>query len=285
MSLAPDRRNPWLPGQAAQHPGHGVADAVFIETRKPSSDDVPMYWKSFNVMAISLNNVKGKVLVTATGKGGAGKTTSVACPAAYWQLAGKNVALFDLDANQTLTRWHGKGDILSQMTLRSDTNEHAVIPIIAELAAEHDVTLVDCAGFNNQSMIFAVGCADLVLIPVMADEANVFEAGRMCKIVESTAFLTKHEIDARTLLCRVKRAVVATHARAELNALGARPLKCQLNDRVLFQEATFFGSAPTVLEPKSAAARDVEGLAREVESIIWETSREAMVVQPGLDAL
>ena len=80
------------------------------------------------------------------------------------------------------------------MTLRSETNEHTVIPIIAELAAEHDVTLVECAGFNNQSMIFAVGSADLVLIPVMADEANVFEAGRMCKIVESTAFLTKRDI-------------------------------------------------------------------------------------------
>lgn len=235
-------------------------------------------------MEIPLSDGKGRVLVTATGKGGAGKTTSVACLAAYWQLAGKKVALFDLDANQTLTRWHGKGDVLSNMTLRSDTNEHAVIPIIAELAEEHDITLVDCAGFNNQSMIFAIGCADLVLIPVMTDEANVFEAGRMCKIVQSTGYLTKREIDARTLLCRVKRAVVATHARSELHALGARPLKNQLQDRVLFQEATFFGSAPTVLEPKSAAARDIEGVAREIEQILWETSRDTVMVQPGLDA-
>lgn len=227
----------------------------------------------------------GKVLVAATGKGGAGKTTAVACLAAYWHITGKKVALFDLDANQTLTRWHGKGDVLSHMTLRSEINEHAVIPTIGELASEHDVTLVDCAGFNNQSMIFSVGCADLVLIPVMADEANVFEAGRMCKIVESTAHLARREIDARTLLCRVKRAMVAAHARSELHALGARPLKGQLGDRVLFQEATFYGSTPSALEPKSVAARDIEGLAREVESILWDTSHGTVVLQPGLNPL
>ena len=234
-------------------------------------------------MESPLNDIQGKVLVAATGKGGAGKTTSVACLAAYWQAAGKSVALLDLDANQTLTRWHGKGDILSHMTLKSELDEHAVIPTIDKLAAEHDITLVDCAGFNNQTMIFAVGCADLVLIPVITDEANVFEAGRMCKIVESTAYLTKRDIDVRTLLCRVKRAIVATHARSELQALGAKPLKGQLNDRVLFQEATFYGSAPTALEPSSAAARDVESLAREVEAILWDASHGAVSVQPGLD--
>ena len=234
-------------------------------------------------MNISVADVKAKILVAATGKGGAGKTTSVACLAAHWHLLGKNVGLVDLDANQTLTRWHGKGDVLSKMTLRSELDEHAVIPTIAELADKHDVVLVDCAGFSNQSMIFAVGCADLVIIPVMADEANVFEAGRMCKIVESTAYLTKRAIEARTLLCRVKRAVVATHARSELHALDARPLQSQLNDRVLFQEATFYGSAPNVLEPNSAAARDIEGLAREVDAILWDEARSAVVAQPGLD--
>ena len=212
----------------------------------------------------------GRILVAATGKGGAGKTTSVACLAAYWHNAGKKVAMFDLDANQTLSRWHGKGDVLSEMTLRSDVDEFSVIPTISELAAEHDVTLVDCAGFNNQAMIFAVGGASLVLIPVMADEANVFEAGRMRKIVESTAILTSRTIESRTLLCRVKRTTVAAHARSQLEALGAQPLKSQFNDRVIFQEATFHGSSPSVLDPNSAAAREIEALAREVEPILWE---------------
>jgi chromosome partitioning protein len=211
----------------------------------------------------------GKILVAATGKGGAGKSTTIACLASYWHRAGRKVALVDADPNQTLTRWHGKGGVLSEMSLQTQLNEHAIIPTIGELARHHDVVLVDCAGFGNQAMVFAIGAADLVLIPVMTDEANVFEAVRTFKIVESASVLTRRSIPARTLLCRVKRAAIAEHTRAQLIALKTNPLAAQLNDRVIFQEATFHGSSPSVLAPHSPAAQDVALLATEVERVLW----------------
>src|SRR5580704_2576228 len=177
-----------------------------------------------------------KVLVAATAKGGAGKSTAIACLAVHWHKAGRRVALLDADPNRTLTRWHAKGNVLSQMTLRTELDEHAIIGVIGELAEHHDLVLVDCAGFGNQAMVFAIGAADLVLIPVMTDEANVFEALRTWKIVESASLLTRRKIPAQTLLCRVKRSGIAAHARAQLVTLKAPPLEAQLNDRVLFQE-------------------------------------------------
>src|SRR5690349_14897985 len=129
----------------------------------------------------------GKVLVAATAKGGAGKSTTIACLAIYWHKAGRRVGLLDADPNRTLTRWHAKGNVLSEMTLRTEIDEHVIISTIGEAARENDIVLVDCAGFGNQAMIFAIGAADLVLIPAMTDEANVFEAARTCKIVESAA--------------------------------------------------------------------------------------------------
>jgi cellulose biosynthesis protein BcsQ len=134
-----------------------------------------------------MQEATGKILVAATGKGGAGKSTTVACLATFWHRAGRKVALIDCDPNQTLTRWHAKRNVLSEMTLRTELDEHAIIPTIAEMASNHDVVLVDCAGFGNQAMVFAIGAADLVLIPVMTDEANVFEALRTFKIVESAS--------------------------------------------------------------------------------------------------
>ncbi|HEX3497723.1 MAG TPA: ParA family protein [Stellaceae bacterium] len=211
----------------------------------------------------------GKILVAATGKGGAGKSTTVACLAVYWHQAGKRVALVDSDPNQTLTRWHAKRSALSEIALRTQLDEHAIIPTIAEMASDHDVVLVDCAGFGNQAMVFAIGAADLVLIPVMTDEANVFEALRTWKIVESASLLTRRKIPAQTLLCRVKRSGIAAHARAQLVTLKAPPLEAQLNDRVLFQEATFHGSSPTALAPTSEAARDIAAVATEVEGLLW----------------
>jgi len=209
-----------------------------------------------------------KVLVAATAKGGAGKSTTIACLAVYWHQCGRKVALLDADPNRTLTRWHGKGNVLSEMPLRTELDEHAIISTIRELARGNDLVLVDCAGFGNQAMVFAIGAADLVLIPAMTDEANVFEAARTTKIVESAAQLTRRAIPAHTLLCRVKRSAVATHARAQLAALKTNPLSAQLSDRVLFQEATFHGASPTVLAPSSTAAAEVALLARELEWLL-----------------
>lgn len=210
-----------------------------------------------------------RVLVAATGKGGAGKSTMIACLAAFWHKAGRKVALLDADPNRTLSRWHAKGNVLSEMALKSETDEHAIIPVISELARDHEVVLVDCAGFGNQAMIFAIGAADLVVIPAMTDEANVFEAARTAKIVDSASRMTRREIPSRTLLCRVKRSAIAGHARAQLVALRTNPLDAQLNDRVLFQEATFHGSSPTALAPTSAAAQEVARLASELDGLLW----------------
>src|ERR1700730_15987770 len=165
----------------------------------------------------------GKILVAATGKGGAGKSTTVACLAVYWHKAGRRVGLVDCDPNQTLTRWHAKRSALAEITLRPQVDEHAIIPTIAEIASDHDIVLVDCAGFGNQAMVFAIGAADLVLIPAMTDEANVFEAARAHKLVASAAQLPRRAIPAHTVLCRVKRSATATHARDQLVALKTDP--------------------------------------------------------------
>lgn len=211
----------------------------------------------------------GRVITAATGKGGAGKSTTVACLATYWAAKGRRVALIDADPNHTLARWHAKGSALAKLRLEIQTDEQGIMPTVSALVRDHDLVLIDCAGFNNQVMIFAIGSSDLVVIPVMTDEASIFEALRTRKMVDSAAQLTRRPILSRTLLCRVKRSAVAIHARAQLNAFKAQPLDGQLNDRVAFQEATFHGSSPSVMLPGGGAARDVDRVARELEADIW----------------
>ena len=210
-----------------------------------------------------------RVLVIASIKGGAGKSTLAASLAVHWLQAGRSVALLDTDPNKTLSRWHAKEGALAAATLRTELDEHAILPRIKEVRGNHDVTLVDCAGFGNQAMVFAVGGADQVVVPVMADEASVYEAMRTLKVVESAGSMADREIPAFTVLTRVKRSSVARHARAQLEALGARPLKAQLADRAVFQESTFYGSAPSNLAPRSPAAREVREVANELAEMKW----------------
>lgn len=209
------------------------------------------------------------MVVAATGKGGAGKTTSVACLAVYWAARGKRVTLIDADPNQTLARWHARGDVLREIPLTAEYDADALMPVIEAYADECDVVLVDCAGFTSQSMLFAVGAADLVLIPAMTDEANLFEAARTLKLVRNASALTRRHIESRVLLCRVKRCAVASHARQELQKLGLTVLSAQLNDRVAFQEASFFGTAPSVLQPKGAASGDIDKVGGELDALLW----------------
>lgn len=211
----------------------------------------------------------GKVIVAATAKGGAGKTTCVSCLGSYWAANGRRVGLLDTDPNQTLARWHKKGGELANLTLRSETDEHAIIPAISDLSDTHDVVLVDCAGFSNQAMIFALGVANLVLVPAMTDEANIFEAVKMKRLVDSTSQMTRRTIDVRSVLCRVKRSQVADHSRTQLTAMGVPPLMARFNDRVAFQEASFYGSSPVTLAPNGPACEDIRAVATELEPLLW----------------
>ncbi|HLS69418.1 MAG TPA: ParA family protein [Kiloniellales bacterium] len=211
--------------------------------------------------------MSGRVVVMASIKGGVGKSTLAASLAVHWLQAGRRVALLDTDPNATLTRWHGKASALAAATMRTELDEHSVLAHIEDLRQEHDVVIVDCAGFGNQAMVFAIGGADLVLIPVMADEASVYEAMRTRKVVESAAAMARRTIPAYTVLTRVKRTSVARHTRAQLEALGANPLQGQLGDRTIFQESSFHGSAPADLAPSSLAAQEVRALAQELAEL------------------
>ena len=211
---------------------------------------------------------RGRVILAATAKGGAGKSTTIACLACWWQAAGRSIALVDADPNRTLTRWHAKGAALGAVPLVSEAHEERIVDAIDGLTAAHELVLVDCPGFNGQVTLFAVGTADCVLIPCMTDEANVFEALRMGKLVDNVAKLANRPIPSYALLTRVKRASVAAHSRAQLETLQARPLTSFLSDRAVFQESSFHGSSPVALEPRGQATREIKALAAEVWAII-----------------
>ncbi|MBT5266360.1 MAG: ParA family protein [Rhodospirillaceae bacterium] len=206
-----------------------------------------------------------KVLVVATSKGGTGKTTIAVSLAGHWREAGKRVALYDTDPNMALTRWCGKGEALSELTIRSDPDEHSVVGTVGELGSDADYVIIDTAGFGNQAMVYAVGMADLVLIPVMTDEASLFEAIKMKKIIESARGLTRRPIPFRTVLNRIKRAAVVRHTERQLENLDLNPLQARIHDRSVFQEASYHGATPNELGARSRATLEIRSVARELE--------------------
>lgn len=204
-------------------------------------------------------------LVVATSKGGTGKTTLAACLASYWRTSGRTVAVMDTDPNRAVSRWMSKGNSFQDVTLQATADEHEIIGMVNSLSDGADLVIVDTAGFGNQAMIYAVGIADLVLIPVMADEASLFEATKMKKVIESASGLTRREIAFRTVLNRVKRATVVRHTERQLEQLSLNPLTARIGDRAIFQEASYHGASPGDLDKRSKGWLEVRKLARELE--------------------
>ena len=220
---------------------------------------------------------KATIVTVATIKGGSGKSTIVAGLSTHWSVESNRIALIDADPNGTLTRWCEKGRVLSRMALSSNVDEYSMISEINELASTHDYVLVDCAGFANQAMIFALGASDIVLIPVMADEANIYEAVRTKRLAENAVALTGREPKVYAVLNRVKRTLVTEHTKEQLSNLGIQLLSSSLADRAVFQEASFHGSSPVEIAPSCAAAIELRNLAQEVETLIRSDREETNI--------
>jgi chromosome partitioning protein len=210
------------------------------------------------------------VLVIATSKGGTGKTTIGAALASYWRDQGKTVSVLDTDPNEAMSRWARKsGHGFSGISVQANSNEHEIIESVLGLGDDSDIVIVDTAGFGNQAMVYAVGIADMVLIPVMPDEASLFEAAKMKQVIDSASKLTRREIKFHTVLNRVKRmTMVVRHTERNLENLGLRPLTSRVGDRVIFQEASYHGASPLSLAPKNRAALEIRNLAREIEPVL-----------------
>ena len=208
------------------------------------------------------------IITLATSKGGTGKTTLAAGLATYWQNHGLSVGMVDADPNANLTRWFAKGEI-HNIPITSESDEGAIIDAVDELAGNHDIVIVDIAGFANQVMVYAIGVSTLVLIPSKPSEDDVLEAIKTKRLVENAARLTRREIPYYVVITQGKQGThVMTHTRKQFAAFEIPVLKAEIMHRTAFQDARFHGTTPILMEPRSKASQELAVLAKEVNSIL-----------------
>lgn len=200
------------------------------------------------------------VITVATSKGGAGKTTLAQLVAGTLAGQGFRVAAIDADYNHSLADWvrtFGRYPI----TVEAELNETLIIPLAERLSESHDLVVIDTAGAAMQATVFAIGCADLVLIPCQLSSADVVEAAKTRRLVASAAAMTRQDIPARVVLTDFQaRTVVAGHVERELASCGLEVLEARLHRLVAFKEMTFTGEVPT----DGSAAAQVEALVAEI---------------------
>lgn len=215
----------------------------------------------------------GSIIVVASWKGGVGKTNLTTALAVNLAAQGYSVAVVDSDPNQAFAVWHKSADA-PPMTVSSCIDHNEIVARAMEQGEAHDVTLLDTAGFANQAAVFAMGVADLVLIPVMPDRNSVLEARKTAKQVESISKIARRTIPHRVLLTRWNPKGLSERATLEdLAEAGLQPLPSYLSDLVAFQKATFSGVMPKTGLVGFQVDRVIESL-RGIEAIPAKPSRE-----------
>ena len=186
----------------------------------------------------------GSAVVIASSKGGVGKTTLATTLAVNLAAFGFRVSVVDADRNQAFTTWYKIAEAPPLACSTCIDHNEIVGHVMAE-AEKNDVVLVDTAGFENQTAVFAMGAADLVLIPVMPDRNSVLEARKTARQVQSVGKIARRDIPYRILCTRWNPRNLAERATVEdLEGSSLPRLRQHLSDLSAFQKLTFSGVVP-----------------------------------------
>jgi chromosome partitioning protein len=185
------------------------------------------------------------IISVANSKGGSAKSTTVTALAVNLAREGYSVAVIDADINATFSTWHKTSDA-PPLTVTSCPDHNKIVAHAYKQAEEHDICLIDCAGFSNQTSIFACGASDLVLIPVTPDRGSVIEAKRTAGQIQNIAQIARREIPYRVLLSRwIPRGLAERATLSDLAAAGLPHLKQHVPALAAFAKASFSGDMPS----------------------------------------
>ena len=184
----------------------------------------------------------GKVLTVANSKGGGGKTSLVACLAVY--LADRyHVAVIDSDRSQIFARWHERAYEGPPFTVSSEIRQVEIINHALKQSADHDITLIDTAGFENLTAAHAIGVADHVLIPCMPDAGCATQTIETAHHVENLARAARRPIAVSIVRMRWNpRGLAESATLADLADLDV--LRAWIPKSALIEQMSYSGVAP-----------------------------------------
>ncbi|BBO86820.1 chromosome partitioning protein ParA (plasmid) [Desulfosarcina ovata subsp. sediminis] len=202
------------------------------------------------------------VIVFASSKGGAGKTTAAVVLACELARQGKakniGVSLIDADPNQHSAAWaklDGKPD---NIALFENVTEDNILDVIEEAQQKTPFVLVDLEGVASSAVVGAVSRADLVIIPCQPSQNDAKEAAKTIKTIKYGARISGREIPFSVMFTRLSAAIITKtgkHLAAEFDGAGVDVFKCSLIDREAFKSIFSFGGTVNDLEASSNKAQ------------------------------
>ncbi len=108
------------------------------------------------------------VIVIASPKGGAGKSTAAVLLGTELAHAGASVTFLDCDPNGSLALWADRAALPNRISVLTDVSEANIIKMIRNHDQDGSVVIVDLEGVASRLVSRAISQADLVITPMRA---------------------------------------------------------------------------------------------------------------------
>ncbi|TRD15463.1 ParA family protein [Palleronia caenipelagi] len=213
------------------------------------------------------------VIVLASSKGGVGKSTIALVLAHALAHAGGSVALIDADPNSPMDAWAklSGGNLPERFTLNVGVSEDSIIEKIDEASERDSFVIVDLEGSANMAVSYAIGRADLVLVPLQGSQLDANEAAKVIRLIEREARAYRRKIPYAAILSRTSfiKPRTAKHIESEIRGAGIDILPVEMTERDAFKALFSFGgtlydlTSEEVSSPDKACA-NAEALAQAV---------------------
>lgn len=215
------------------------------------------------------------VIVFASPKGGAGKSTSavlIACELA----AGAPVTIIDADPNRPVSAWSKRPGKPASLTVVADVDEASIIDAIEGAAEKTPFVIVDLEGTASMTVAYAISRADLVVIPSQGSQLDAAEAAKAIRLIRQQERAFSCSIPFVVLLTRTSAAIrprTLRHIEAEFAEHGVAILETQLHERDAFRAMFSFGGTLATLDPAEvgglkAAKANARAFAGEVVGLL-----------------
>lgn len=217
------------------------------------------------------------VIVTASSKGGAGKSTLTLVLAQALDAMGATVTIVDADPNRPIMRWR-QGRSGSGVQVVGDVTESSIIKVIREQSATRQFVMVDLEGTANRLVSRAITQADLVLIPLQASALDSNEAGRAVGLIqEEEEALGGRLIPFRIIMTRtnpqittkIEAGIYRSLSKASIPLMNTRLHERQAY-KAIFVERLALSELGDAVNGLVAAKANADRLAEEVVELITD---------------
>jgi len=223
------------------------------------------------------------IIVFASPKGGAGKSTSAVVLASELALRGAEVVIIDADPNRPVSSWAGQPGCPPTLSVLSDVTESSIIDEIEAAAARVPFVIVDLEGTASMTVAYAISRADLVIVPTQGSQLDAAEAVKAIRLIRQQERAFGRRIPYAVLLTRTSSAIrprTLQHIRDEMARNEVPVLNSQMHEREAFRAIFSFGGALQGLSASQVggiegAIRNAQAMTGEVVSLLKHTLEKA----------